>query len=356
MSFYDFTGNYKVVLGDSLLNEPNTKKTKYYELKEKFNRSTPQINIEVLQEAEKVRARLIPNPKSNQDTFMLEAESQKHSRVCTFEGSTEVEQQDNAEINCILLYDKVKNVLVLEKVSEKFDLKTGSGMSLQYKRKNQLSDSKVISELSLPPKKMPQTIQQNTENYTHKGRLANDNNRDSLNSSSTKQQTDNNDEWDEFENDLNDAINEEIDDEFTEVNVETPITETRPRRESVKRNSLFGDSEDEDHFEEVLEPKPQFPNRNISKNTTKSNYGNNDDTLKRDKNRDSKMFDVESINEEPTEYISDFEFEEVVPTPVDLKHDFGRTQTSAKIHNEGSDHNAEDSFSDLEKEMEESLM
>ncbi|OLY79497.1 hypothetical protein AYI68_g6432 [Smittium mucronatum] len=133
---------------------------------------------------------------------------------------------------------------------------------------------------------------------------------------------------------------------------ETPSNSTKNDSPPlIHRKSLADDSDDEDLFEEVLEPKATFSsNSQIILPSANTNSFNNSSP-----STDTPFPGIDYADNQPS--MSDLfeddndDFEEVIPDPI--SGSIHKTQSSP--YRDATD-NLEDSFSDLEKEMEESLI
>ncbi|PVU96668.1 hypothetical protein BB561_001034 [Smittium simulii] len=143
----DFDGTYKVVLGKSLLDQSKSLVTDYNELKENFTRATQQINLEVLNEAQTGRAHHINQFSENvtERKLLFEAVSNKRSRMCSYDCSQVSVPEDT--VNCIILFDSVRQVLVLER-ADCYNINSASGMMMS--NKDRAPDAELAKSLSLP--------------------------------------------------------------------------------------------------------------------------------------------------------------------------------------------------------------
>ncbi|OMJ30148.1 hypothetical protein AYI69_g313 [Smittium culicis] len=362
-------GSFNVILGDSIAENPSKK---FYEIKDKLTRSIPKVNLDVLNEATVGKARKISSAKGsdNPHKFLLEAESKALLLFLHFPSLFYPKiiiylyyLLPFLRINCVLLYDPIKKVLVLEKIEEKIELVSGSGMSLSLRGNNPLS-SNPASELALPSKRLstpkPSAISTNN-NLTStlpskKARFSSntptkipqsiDNPSTQLSSSFPNHSiasipkntpiSPEKDEWLDLEADLDAVLSDSA-----------PTEASPPPKDSsllIHRKSLIDDSDDEDLFEEVLEPKADFKNSN---NTTFELTQTKSQSSENSNQNLSELF-----NDEYSDNENDFEFEEVIPEPISgpIKND------SSTINNFFNSAENDDSFSDLEKEMEQSLI
>ncbi|OMJ07067.1 hypothetical protein AYI70_g12453, partial [Smittium culicis] len=326
-------GSFDVILGDSISEKPSKK---FYEIKDKLTRSIPKVNLDVLNEATVAKARKISSAKGSESPhkFLLEAESKKYGRLCTYEGSIKPKVEDKT-VNCVLLYDPIKKVLVLEKIEEKIELVSGSGMSLSL-RGNSSLPSNPASELALPSKRLstpkPSAISANNNSAStippKKARFSSntptihshsiDNSSSQLPSSIPKLSiapipkhsiasipknipiSPEKDEWLDLEADLDAVLSDSAPTEASPTPKDSSLL--------IHRKSLIDDSDDEDLFEEVLEPKADFKNsNNTSFELTHS---------KSQSSENSNQNLSELFNDDYSDNENDFEFEEVIPEPI----------------------------------------